>query len=186
MTEPGNETQTTDPQSRLRERQESADITPEIAERRLAELRREVPQALVQIDAVRADDVAIAVKVVIGLPGGARHSAIASADVDEGTSWSEQMEQVQAVAVARALNGLLHRPSRPTVSQPSQSLPAQPAPTESVQDDDHLPEYSWNAFWKTVNSRNITRDQVEQALGRPVLEATPKEAVDALTAAGLL
>lgn len=179
----------TDPTAKLQELQKDAAISPEIAELRLAALRQEVPNALVQIDAVRADDTAIAVKATIGLPGGARHSAIASADVDEG-SWSEQMEMVQAVAIARALDGLQQRPARQVREQPAaaprQQQPAPAAAPTAQAEEDHLPEYSWNAFWQTMNQRNISRDQVEQALGKTVQEATPKEAVDALKAAGLL
>lgn len=76
MTEPRYQAPSTDPQTRLQELQKDATISPEIAELRLAILRREVPEALVQIDAVRADDTAIAVKATIGLPGGARHSTL--------------------------------------------------------------------------------------------------------------
>ena len=185
MPAPRYDAPTTDPTARLRELQNDTDVSPEIAELRLATLRQEYPNALVQIDAVRADDTAIAVKATIGLPGGARHTAIASADVDADTSWADQLEMVQAVAVARALDGL---PQRATQSareqQPPQSRPQQGVPSAAAEND-HLPEYSWNAFWQTMNKRNITRDQVEQALGKTVQEATPKEAVDALKAAGL-
>lgn len=185
MPAPRYEKSPTDPTARLRELQQDADISPEIAELRLAVLRQEFPNMLVQIDAVRADDIAIAVKSTIGLPGGARHSAIASADVDADTSWADQMEMVQAVAVARALDGLPQRSTQtPREQQPPQPRPQQSAPAAPAEGD-HLPEYSWNAFWQTMNQRNITRDQVEQALGKTVQEATPKEAVDALKAAGL-
>lgn len=175
-----------DPRQKLRELQTDTDISPEIAELRLAVLRLEIPDALVQIDAVRADDTAIAVKVTIGLPGGARHSAIAAADVDEHMSWAEQLEMAQAIAICRALDGLDSRPDSESAAQPRRTQqPVSSAPTTPVEAD-HLPEYSWNAFWQTMNQRNITREQVEQALGKTVQEATPKEAVDALRAAGLV
>lgn len=192
MTEPHYQTPPTDPQAMLQELQESATISPEIAELRLAILRREIPEALVQIDAVRADDTAIAVKVTIGLPGGARHSVIASEDVDTERGWAEQMEMVQAIAIARALDGLGSRSARVAeAQQPRRQQQQSPAAQFSAQtaasaEGDHLPEYSWNAFWQTMNSHNITRDQVEQSVGKTVQETTPKEAVEALKAAGLL
>lgn len=201
MTEPRYQTPPTDPQARLQELQESSTISPEIAELRLAILRREIPEALVQIDAVRADDTAIAVKATIGLPGGARHSAIAAEDVDADRKWADQLEMVQAIAIARALDGLGSRSARAADVQPrrqAQSAPssaqsppqsspsASPAQAQPSAEGDHLPEYSWNAFWQTMNSRNITREQVEQTVGKSVQETTPKEAVDALKAAGLL
>lgn len=203
MTTPTYEPPPTDPRSRLRELLEDAVISPEIAELRLAILREEIPQALIQIDAVRSDDTAIAIKATIGLPGGTRHSGIAAADVDAERSWADQLAMVQAIAMAKALDGLghtsdralKHRPSRTMESEPAQSRPSRTTESEPAQprrqsqaapsEDDHLPEYSWNAFWQTVNSRNITREQVEQALGKSVQEVTPKEAVDALKAAGL-
>lgn len=165
-------------------RQES-EISPEIADLRLAMLRSDVPQAVVQIDAVRADDTAIAVKVTIGLPGGGRYSHIAAADVAPDSSWSDQLAMVQATAIVQVLNGLQSPPrAKETAAAPQRRATSQ-APTVSTEDD-HLPEYSWNAFWQTMNQRSITRDQVEQALGKTVQEATPKEAVEALKAAGLI
>lgn len=164
-------------------------ISPDVAEHRLATLRRQIPETLVQIDAVRSDDTAIAVKATIGLPGGARHSFIATTDVDPDTSWADQLAAVQAVAIVKALDGLGQpsvpedRPQEASIPESAQSRRQTPS---AQADDDHLPEYSWNAFWQTMNSRNITREQVEQALGKSVQEATPKEAVDALRAAGVL
>lgn len=214
MSTHGYDAPATDPHARLRELLETDAISPEIAELRLAVLRQESPQALVQIDAVRADDTAVAVKAVISLPGGARHTAIAAADVDTSESWADQLEMQQAIAIARALDGLGHttarlqqQAERPTSrpQQPAETPPAQPQqpaadpdaqpqqeasqqqPSQQTPNEtDHLPEYSWNAFWQTMNARNITREQVEKALGKSVQETTPKEAVDALTAAGLL
>lgn len=192
MTEPRYQIPPIDPQARLKELLENDVISPEIAELRLAVLRREIPEALVQIDAVRADDTAIAVKATIGLPGGARHSAIAAEDVDPERSWADQLEMVQAIAVAKVLDGLGSRSAQESSSQPRRqpqpSAPQPPvvSPAQASGEGDHLPEYSWNAFWQTMNSRNITREQVEQAVGKTVQETTPKEAVDALRAAGLL
>lgn len=186
MADVRNDNPPTDPQIRLRELLQDTDISPEIAELRLKMLRADIPQAIVQIDSVRADDTAIAVKATINLPGGARHSHIAAQDVDTASSWSDQLAMVQATAVIVALDGLGSRSqasqpeARPTsVAPPRASAPAGPP------EEDHLPEYSWNAFWQTLNKRNITREQVEQALGKSVQEVTPKEAVDALTSAGL-
>jgi hypothetical protein len=52
-------------------------------------------------------------------------------------------------------------------------------------DGDHLPEYSWTSFWQAARARNITKEQVETALGRPIQQATPHDAVEALQAAGI-
>jgi hypothetical protein len=199
MSAPLNKPPLSDPGSRLRDLQETSDISPKIVELRLAQLRKDVPQAIVQIDSVRADDTAIAVKATIGLPGGARHSLIEAADVNADSSWSDQLAMVQAKAIAKALDGLQSRnasdgsrPARPPDggSVPATEVFATTMPTGPMTapsaNDDHLPEYSWNAFWQTMNARNVSREQVEQALGKSVQDATPKEAVGALKAAGLL
>ncbi len=188
-----------DPRAELRTHRADTAISPDIAALRLAVLRQDVPDALVQIDSVRADDTAIAVKATIALPGGARHSGIAAMDVDPGRSWAEQHAMVEAVAIARALDGLGIRAEKPQPAK-SQSPAAgatQQAPVASSTqqtpgasamqkvDGDHLSEYSWTSFWQAAHARNITREQVEQALGRSVQQATPKDAVDALQAAGM-
>lgn len=172
-----------DPRARTHQPRQGSDNLPEIAEARLAELRSGMPQAVVQIDAVRADDTAIAVKVTIGLPGGGRHSHIAAADVETGTSWSDQLAMVQARAVVHVLDGLK---GAPRAQEAADTPPRRAMPPTAAAEEDHLPEYSWNAFWQTMNQRGIGRDRVEQALGKTVQEATPKEAVDALKAAGML
>lgn len=182
-----------DPRARLRELLAETLISPEIAGLRLAVLRQEMPKLVVQIDSVRADDTAISVKATIGLPNGARHTSIYSADVDPDRSWSQQHNDAQAIAIAQALDGLgmtTDRPSegRQNPPQPEQrrqtvESPAKPA-TARRSEDDHLSEYSWTSFWQAAHARNITREQVEQALGRSIQESTPKDAVDALVAIG--
>lgn len=203
---------------------ETRAITPDSATRRLAALRREMADIIVQIDSVRADDTAIAVKATIALPDGARHTAIAALDVDNTRSWAAQHEQVQASAITRALDGLAiaddqsqpatqppqEAPRPRPVGQPPQELrasqpqpgnqqiqearapqaPADSHPTpgaSAVQraDGDHLSEYSWTSFWQTARSLSITKEQVETALGRPIQQATPRDAVEALQAAGM-
>lgn len=188
-----------DPRAELRAHRADAAISPAIAALRLALLRQDVPDALVQIDSVRADDTAIAVKATIGLPGGARHTGLSAVDVDPSRSWSEQHAMAEAIAVARALDGLgirveTSRPGKPQAPAPTDTQQA-PVHTATPQtpgasamqrvDGDHLPEYSWTSFWQAAHARNITREQVEQALGRSVQQATPREAVDALQAAGM-
>ncbi len=199
---------------------------PADADRRLANLRREVPTAIVQIDSVRADDTAIAIKATIGWPGGGRHTRIEAHDVDPNRSWAAQYAYVQALAITRALDGLGIADDQPQpASQPPQDAPrtrpqpasqpdqeprasvpqpgnqqaspvqaqqpaatSQPSPGASAvqrADGDHLAEYSWTSFWQTARARNITREQVEAALGRPIQQATPRDAVEALEAAGL-
>lgn len=154
---------------------------------RLSLLRALVPEAVVQIDAVRADDAAIAVRATIGRGGGGRASAIAAIDVVEGSSWSDQMAQVEADAIARALDLLgmtLERAMGSESLAAEYKAPATPTEAPSA-DEGAMATYSWNAFWQHARSRNITREQVESALGRSVKEVSPHDAVDALTAAGL-
>lgn len=223
--QPNNQPET-DPRTRLRELLAKNPHSPEIAGLRLEVLRLDAPKSVVQIDSVRADDTAIAVKATIGLPNGARHTSIHAVDVDPDRSWSVQHDEVQAMAVIRALDGLGIRaeqsqPSQraapqqeqrqPPVESPSAQAPearlekAQPprqappqpeqraprveppasAAAEPRSDDDHLTEYSWTSFWQAAHARNITREQVEQALGRSIHESTPKAAVDALVANGI-
>lgn len=178
----------TDPRAKLRELAATTRNSPEIAALRLAVLRLDTPEAIVQIDAVRQDDLAIAVKATIGLPGGARHSAIAAHDVTTDSSWARQYAATEADAIARALDGLgislqrqIGSSTAPTAQPPSQP---NPAPTKT-NPDDHLPEYSWNAFWREAHTRGISRDDVERALGRSVQEVSPQEAVSALKSTGL-
>ena len=177
----------TDPRTALRDISASARNSPEIAALRLAILRLDIPDAIVQIDAVRQDDTAIAVKATIGLPGGARHSAIAAHDVTGDSGWAIQYAATEAEAIARALDGLgislqkqigATAPPAKSQTQPNQS----PIKTNA---DDHLPEYSWNAFWREAHTRGISREDVERALGRSIQEVAPQEAVIALKSSGL-
>lgn len=188
-----------DPRARLLELLEESTISPEIARLRLAVLRQESPKAVVQIDSVRADDTAIAIKVTIGTPNGGRHTDISATDVDPARSWAEQHDELQAIAIARALDGLeisgqptkVAPPSFKTGPKPEQPQPQPPAEspvstaTAPRNDGDHLAEYSWTSFWQSARSRNITKEQVEQALGKSIQESTPKEALDALEAKGM-
>lgn len=194
----------TDVRAALQEADDTA--SPETVSLRLAVLRADVPDVLVQLDSVRADDTAIAIKATIGRNGGGRASAIAAADVDEAGSWADQLANVEAVAIARALDQLgmtLERalqgsrqdkpqPQAPQAAPPQvapASQSAQPPPSQATQpqsaDEDHLPEFSWNAFWQHARTRGISKEQLEQALGRSVKEASPQQAVDALTSAGM-
>lgn len=172
-----------DPRTMLRDIANDARVTPRIAALRLAVLRLDYPEAIVQIDPVRQDDTAIAVKSTIGLPGGARHTAIAATDVDAAASWAEQYAHTEAIAIARALDGLGQALDRqvPTSSAKPEASPSQLPRSD---EEDHLPEYSWNAFWREAHGRNISREQVEQALGRSIQEVTPRDAVMALQASG--
>lgn len=182
-----------DPRTRLLELLEESTISPEIAMLRLAVLRQDAPKAVVQIDSVRADDTAIAVKVTIGTPNGGRHSEITAIDVDPERSWSEQHDNVQAIAIARALDGLGVAAAPTQLTEPApraeQRLPPAESPvapaTAPRNENDHLAEYSWTSFWQSARSRNITKEQVEQALGKSIQESTPKEALEALEAKGM-
>lgn len=193
MTASQNTTPPPYPRARLRELLVDSTNSPEIAALRLDVLRLDAPKTAVQIDSVRADDIAIAVKVTIGLPGGARNSSIVAIDVDPDRSWAEQHDETQATAIAKVLDGLgirseqAPRSTAPAATdqrqQPTES-PVKPATAQRAEDD-HLPEYSWTSFWQAAHARNITREQVEQALGRSVQQASPKDAMDALQSKGM-
>lgn len=182
-----------DPRTRLQELLEKSTISPEIAMLRLAVLRQDAPKAVVQIDSVRADDTAIAVKVTIGTPNGGRHSEITAIDVDPERSWGEQHDNVQAIAIARALDGLGIAAAPTQLTEPAPRAEQRQPPAESPvtaataprNENDHLAEYSWTSFWQSARSRNITKEQVEQALGKSIQESTPKEALEALEAKGM-
>lgn len=76
----------------------------------------------------------------------------------------------------------LRRAQRP----PAQAAP-QPSPPagEPARDDDApLPEYSWTGFWNAARSFGLDAKRVEEILGRPANQSSPKEAVEALRAAG--
>lgn len=171
-----------DPRTMLRDIATGSPMTARIVALRLAVLRLDFPEAIVQIDPVRQDDTAIAIKATIGLPGGARHTAIAAFDVDAESSWAEQYAHSEAIAIARALDGLGQSLERQVPTSPGKSGTPPPQPRSG--EEDHLPEYSWNAFWREANARGITREQVDQALGRSVQEVTPRDAVLALQASG--
>lgn len=61
-----------------------------------------------------------------------------------------------------------------------------PAPTASAPRDDDapLPEYSWTGFWNAARGFGLDAKRVEEILGRPANQSSPKEAVEALRAAG--
>lgn len=182
-----------DPRARLRELLKESANSPEISVLRLALLRQEQPNSVVQIDSVRADEQAIAVKVTIGLPGGARYTDITAMDVDTNRSWAEQHDEVQAIAIARALDGLGITTAPAYLTEPApraeQRLPPAESPvspaTAPRNENDHLAEYSWTSFWQAAHGKNITREQVEQALGKSIQESTPKDAIEALQSVGV-
>lgn len=56
---------------------------------------------------------------------------------------------------------------------------------EAARDDDALlPEYSWTTFWNTARGFGLDAKRVEEILGRPANQSSPKEAVEALREAG--
>jgi hypothetical protein len=75
------------------------------------------------------------------------------------------------------VNALRRAQSRPQAVPPPQAE----APAE---DDAHLPEYSWTGFWNTARGFGLDAKRVEEILGRPARDSSPKEAVEALRAAG--
>jgi hypothetical protein len=68
----------------------------------------------------------------------------------------------------------------------AQSRPqAVPPPAEPPREDDaHLPEYSWTEFWNTARGFGLDAKRIEEILGRPAHQSSPKEAVEALQVAG--
>lgn len=63
-----------------------------------------------------------------------------------------------------------------------QSVP--PQQEGGAEDDAHLPEYSWTGFWNTARGFGLDAKRVEEILGRPANQSSPKEAVEALRDAG--
>src|SRR5690606_10844099 len=85
--------------------------------------------------------------------------------------------QRQDESAPPVVNALRRAQSRP------QAVP--PATPDAPRDDDaHLPEYSWTGFWNTARSFGLDAKKVEEILGRPANQSSPKEAVEALQAAG--
>ncbi len=75
------------------------------------------------------------------------------------------------------VNALRRAQSRPQAVPPPQA--------DVPRDDDaHLPEYSWTGFWNAARGFGLDAKKVEEILGRPANTSTPKEAVEALQAAG--
>jgi outer membrane biosynthesis protein TonB len=94
------------------------------------------------------------------------------------TPIQRQDESASAPPVVNALRRA--QTSRPQGAPPAP--PAQPAPTQD--DDAHLPEYSWTNFWNAARGYGLDAKKVEDILGRPANQSSPKEAVEALQAAG--
>lgn len=65
-----------------------------------------------------------------------------------------------------------------------QAVPPPPATPAAQDDDAHLPEYSWTGFWNAARGYGLDAKKVEEILGRPANQSTPKEAVEDLRAAG--
>lgn len=85
--------------------------------------------------------------------------------------------QRQDESAPPVVNALRRAQSRPQAVPPPQA--------ETPRDDDaHLPEYSWTGFWNAARGFGLDAKKVEEILGRPANTSTPKEAVEALQAAG--
>lgn len=76
----------------------------------------------------------------------------------------------------------LRRAQRPPAQAGPQ--PPQPAAEPPRDDDAPLPEYSWTGFWNAARGFGLDAKRVEEILGRPANQSSPKEAVEALRAAG--
>lgn len=75
------------------------------------------------------------------------------------------------------VNALRRAQARPQAVPP-------PQPESPPEDDAHLPEYSWTEFWNAARALGLDAKKVEEILGRPANRSSPKEAVEALQAAG--
>ena len=76
----------------------------------------------------------------------------------------------------------LRRAQRPAASA---APPSAPPTGDAARDDDApLPEYSWTGFWNAARSFGLDAKRVEDILGRPANQSSPREAVEALRAAG--
>lgn len=77
------------------------------------------------------------------------------------------------------VNALRRAQSRP------QAVPPTSSASDAGQDEDApLAEYSWTGFWNTARSFGLDARRIEEILGRPAHESSPREAVEALRAAG--
>lgn len=77
------------------------------------------------------------------------------------------------------VNALRRAQSRP------QAVPSSVPPAEVPRDDEApLPEYSWTGFWNAARGFGLDAKRVEEILGRPANQSSPKEAVEELRAAG--
>ncbi len=85
--------------------------------------------------------------------------------------------QRQEESAPPVVNALRRAGQRPQAVPPATQEPAR-------EDDAHLPEYSWTTFWNTARGFGLDAKRVEEILGRPANQSSPKEAVDALRAAG--
>jgi hypothetical protein len=71
---------------------------------------------------------------------------------------------------------------RPAAPGASAAAAAQPAPAE---DDDHLEDYSWTAFWSRARELGLDRAAIEARLERPVQGLSPRQLRVALEQAGV-
>jgi outer membrane biosynthesis protein TonB len=87
--------------------------------------------------------------------------------------------QRQDESAPPVVNALRRAQTRP------QAVPAPPqADTPRDDDDAPLPEYSWTGFWNAARGFGLDAKKVEEILGRPANQSSPKEAVEDLRAAG--
>ena len=85
--------------------------------------------------------------------------------------------QRQDESAPPVVNALRRAQTRPQAVPP-------PQPEVAQEDDAHLPEYSWTGFWNAARGFGLDAKKVEEILGRPANQSSPKEAVEALRAAG--
>lgn len=103
----------------------------------------------------------------------------------------QQPQQVQPQAQPRrvpppqegappVVNAVRRSGQAPEAEQRPTVTPAVPAP-----DDIEMATYSWSNFWRAAEARGLTRDQVHEALERPVGELSSRQAVEMLREKGM-
>ena len=93
------------------------------------------------------------------------------APVTTGTTWGD-------AAPPQVVGALRRMPRRP------ETAPAAPT-TTATEDEDHLEDYSWTAFWSRARELGLNKTTIEERLGRPTHGLSPRQLREALEQTGL-
>jgi TPP-dependent indolepyruvate ferredoxin oxidoreductase alpha subunit len=69
-------------------------------------------------------------------------------------------------------------PRRPEAPPPS-------ATATATEDEDHLEDYSWTAFWSRARELGLNKAAIEERLGRPTHGLSPRQLREALEQTGI-